>query len=96
MSELHDVKCWPTYFGPILQRKKTFELRLNDRNYKEGDYVRLREYSYSPDQESGKRWDYTGRELMLLITYVLQNDQESAVPEGLNPRYCIFSFEIVE
>jgi hypothetical protein len=62
MSE-HDLKCWPAYFSAVLDGRKTFELRKNDRGYREGDVLLLREYD--PDHL------YTGRELRRVVTYVL-------------------------
>jgi Domain of unknown function (DUF3850) len=51
----HDLKCWPTYFEAIRNGRKTYEIRLNDRNYKVGDTLWLREWN--PERH------YTGRSL---------------------------------
>ncbi len=40
----HHLKTWPPYFQMILDGQKTFELRKNDRDFKEGDYLILQEY----------------------------------------------------
>jgi hypothetical protein len=41
---IHDLKCWPPFFHLIQERLKTAEVRLNDRDYREGDVLLLREY----------------------------------------------------
>lgn len=54
---IHELKCWPEYFGPILDGRKTFEVRKNDRGFKAGHTLHLREWR--PQIEGGY---YTGRE----------------------------------
>lgn len=44
----HDLKCWPEYFCPMRDRLKTFEVRYNDREYKDGDRLYLREFIPCP------------------------------------------------
>lgn len=41
----HVLKIWPIYYDPILDGRKTFEVRRNDRFYKIGDILELREIS---------------------------------------------------
>ncbi len=60
---IHDLKCWPEFFEAILQGKKNFEVRYNDRGYAVGDTLWLREYDM-PTQT------YTGREMHLRVTYM--------------------------
>lgn len=45
----HHLKTWPPYFQMILDGSKTFDLRENDRDFQEGDYLVLEEYL--PDEE---------------------------------------------
>lgn len=80
---LHTLLCWPPYFGFILEGIKTFEIRKNDRNFKEGDYLRLREYN--PKQEGPDK--YTGRLLYARIGYILTPDLDNNF--GLEPGYCV-------
>jgi len=58
-----EKKVWPLYFQEILDNKKTFELRLNDFDIKEGDIFVLREWN-------PKTKDYTGRVLEKTVGYV--------------------------
>lgn len=39
----HELKIQPKYFRAILDGKKNFEIRKNDRGYKVGDKVVLKE-----------------------------------------------------
>lgn len=77
----HDLKIAPAYFDAVADGSKPFEVRFNDRNYKVGDVLLLREYV----EEQGH---YTGRTLERLVTYVLDNKnfcKEDLVILGLRP-----------
>jgi ASC-1-like (ASCH) protein len=61
---IHDLKCSKPYFEAVATGIKRFELRLNDRNYKVGDLLRLKEYcSFCQD--------YTGRSVIVSVLYIL-------------------------
>ena len=60
---IHDLKIWPEYFNVILSGEKTFELRKDDRGFRAGDTLLLKEWT----QHGG----YTGREKAFVVTYVL-------------------------
>lgn len=77
----HELKILPQYFEAIDSGDKTFELRLNDRDYHVGDMLYLREYSASCG-------GYTGRTLTKKVTYVLKHCPEY----GLKESYCILGF----
>lgn len=64
---VHDLKILPQFYRAVLERRKTFEVRQNDRPFAVGDYVNLHEYD--PDY-CGK---YTGRVWHGEITYVLND-----------------------
>jgi len=49
----HNLKTWPKFFAMVRSGRKTFELRVNDRNFQVGDMLVLREWD--PDEEH-----YTG------------------------------------
>lgn len=61
MSTIHDLKIGPFFFSAVSGGQKKAEFRENDRDFKCGDFLRLRE------------WDgeYTGSELMVVITHIL-------------------------
>lgn len=43
----HVLKCHPHFFAAIVEGKKTFEIRRDDRKYRVGDTMTLREYDPS-------------------------------------------------
>jgi len=61
----HSLKIFPGYFESVVDGSKTFEVRLNDRDYKAEDRIVLNEYDLV-----NKR--YTGRKTERVITYIEQ------------------------
>jgi hypothetical protein len=57
----HELKIKKEYFSAVATGKKTFEVRINDRNFKEEDLVILREFEGE---------EYTGRSILRKIGYV--------------------------
>lgn len=84
--KVHDLKIKPCYFQDIVDERKRFEIRKNDRNFNEGDTVFLREW----DKNKG----YTGRECRCIITNVFKNDDEE-LPFAIADDYVIFSICIL-
>ena len=60
----HELKILPEYFEPIVDGKKTFEVRKDDRQYQVGDILILRETNGH---------SYTGREVRVVVTYILRD-----------------------
>ena len=63
----HELKTWPEFFEAIVDGRKNFEVRRDDRGFQAGDSVYLREYN---PLHGGR---YTGRALEARIGYVLSN-----------------------
>ena len=82
----HDLKVWPEFFEPLAAGLKTFEVRKNDRGYRMGDYLTLREYL-------PHRNHYTGRSLTVLVTYILEG--ENAVSYGVAPGFVVMGFRTI-
>lgn len=61
---VHEVKLARMFYDDVKRGKKTFELRKNDRGYKEGDILEMREYSAGAE---------TGRKIRARITYILED-----------------------
>src|SRR3954470_11426726 len=40
----HELKCWPEFYKALVSGEKTFELRKNDRGFRVGDVLWLREW----------------------------------------------------
>jgi hypothetical protein len=66
---IHELKTWPEFYERIISGEKTFEVRKDDRGFRVGDVLRLREWRrLSIDPTYGS---YTGRETLRPVTYVL-------------------------
>lgn len=71
----HHLKTWPQYFEQVLSGEKTFELRKQDRNFTKGDVLVLEKYSFANET-------YTGREVTVEVTYVLNNAKAFGLMDG--------------
>lgn len=60
----HELKTWPEFYQALHTGEKTFELRVDDRGYRAGDVLHLREWN--PRSET-----YSGREMRRLVTYII-------------------------
>lgn len=60
---IHKLKIHPEYFEEVFTRKKSFEIRKNDRNFQIGDILLLQEYI--PETQ-----EYTGRVVERKVTYI--------------------------
>lgn len=70
---VHDLKCWPEFYGCVEDDSKPFEIRYNDRDYHVGDVLRIHEYEPLPGDQEGR---YTGREVEKTITYMTAFNQK--------------------
>ena len=66
-GETHHLKTWPTFFEEVVQGRKTFEVRLDDRGFEVGDLLHLEEWD--PQTKS-----FTGRDTTRLVTYLLRGN----------------------
>lgn len=66
MSVIHELKTVNPYFQHMWDRRKSFEVRKNDRNFKVGDKLLLREYE--PESDT-----YSDREIEIKINYILDD-----------------------
>jgi ParB family chromosome partitioning protein len=82
----HNLKCWPRPFQALHDGVKTFEWRLNDRDYEVGDILHLCEW----DPESGEQGNYTNRELKVVVTYILRGGKF-----GMPKKYVVMSVKPV-
>lgn len=59
----HYLKTWSKYFKPVVSGEKTFEIRINDRNYQIGDILVLQEYDFDTQT-------YTGDAFRVIVAYI--------------------------
>jgi hypothetical protein len=77
----HELKTWPESFDAVFHRKKKFEVRKNDRDYRVKDILRLRRF----DPE---RNEYTGGTCIRTVSHILQGGQF-----GIEPGYVVMSLD---
>lgn len=78
--KVHELKLWPEFYAPLQSGDKRFELRKDDRGFRAGDELVLREW----DPRSEK---YTGRELQGTVTYLCSG-------MGLQPGFVCMSVDV--
>jgi hypothetical protein len=74
-GKLHELKTWPNFFQAIDLGYKKFELRKNDRDFKTGDILRLKEYD--PIKEA-----FTGCFIDAVVGYVLKGPSDFGLKDG--------------
>jgi len=83
---IHELKTHPQFFAALYAGNKTFEVRKDDRGFKIGDELLLKEFY--PD---GASWDstkigYTGRILHRRIDYILRGGKF-----GIEEGFCVMA-----
>ena len=73
--KVHKLKTVNPYFKKVWNRKKLFELRKNDRNFKVNDKLILQEYD-------SKTEVYSGREIHCKISYIVKDCPDYGVLNG--------------
>lgn len=76
-NKIHELKILPEYFDLVRMDIKNFEVRKNDRDFKIGDTLELREWNGT---------EYTGRNQRREIGYILDN------PDYCKEGYVIIGF----
>lgn len=78
---IHALKTLPEYFLPVIEGKKGFEIRKNDRPFQVGDLLALNEWDAEMER-------YTGRSCLAYIDYILNDEaycKEGYVILGIKP-----------
>lgn len=77
--KIHEIKIAASFYDDVTNGRKRFELRKNDRDYKEGDSIKMLEF---------KDGRHTGRTIDADIIYLLENYT------GLEEGYCILGIDV--
>jgi hypothetical protein len=85
--ETHELKILPQYFNAVQDGSKNFEIRKNDRGFKVGDRLLLKEWD--------SMIEYTGKEITKEISYIFDS-KESNTLYGLEEGYCILGLKDIE
>lgn len=62
---IHELKILPEFYNAVKNGKKKFECRINDRDYRVGDILKLNEWN----------GQFTSQSLKAQITYILSDEQ---------------------
>lgn len=86
---IHHVKCHPHSFSQTRERKKDFEVRLDDRGYAVGDVLVMHEWD--PERAKVREAEgYTGPEVRGTIACIVANFA------GLAPGYVVLGVKWTE
>ena len=77
---VHELKTWPEFFQAVVNDRKPFEVRKNDRDFQERDTLILREW----EPDTG---EYSGRRATRSVSYVLRG------VAGLEAGYVVLGLE---
>ena len=73
--KVHELKTWPSFFHDVVIGQKTFEFRKNDRDFKEGDILFLKEYDPN-------RSEYLGGETLVIVARIYDSTGKFGIPDG--------------
>jgi hypothetical protein len=85
----HELKTWPDMFQGIWDGKKHHEVRKNDRGYKVGDFLELREWQPSEEPLRVTIEGYSGRRILAEVTWMTTGGSF-----GLPTDLCVLSIEV--
>lgn len=86
----HTLKTDPEPFQQVWDNQKTFEIRHNDRDFKPGDTLELRETVHSAtEMRNGSPLAYTGRSITCGVRHIMHGPIH-----GLTAGWCIMSIAV--
>jgi hypothetical protein len=89
---LHELKTDREVFQAVLDGRKTYEIRKNDRKFEDGDFLTLKETVFSgAEMGKGAPLRFTGHEIEARVTHILYGPIY-----GLVEGWVIMSIEILD
>jgi len=86
---IHYLKTDPLAYDAVSIEAKKFEIRLNDRNFLNGDVLILKRTKYTgAEMKAGKPLEYTGQMQGVQVTYIM-----SGPIYGLSEQWVIMSIK---
>lgn len=76
LTTTHHLKTHPEQYQAVIDGRKKFEVRKDDRGFNEGDVLHLEEWD--PETE-----DYTCRVGKFRVTYLLRGSAFGTIPKGV-------------
>ena len=101
-ATVHELKTWPEYWDALAGGFKKVEIRKNDRSFREGDYLLLRQWVPNRntiriskgEEDELLVGEYTGRCVMAKVTHILTSHSP---PGGLLPTgYVAMSIDVLD
>lgn len=83
----HELKTWPSQFFALVSGVKLAEFRKNDRDFRVGDELVLREW-IPGDSTPGC---YTGSQVRAWVTHIVSGTE---TPFGIPPGYVMMSLHL--
>lgn len=68
----HRLRTWPRYYQAVVEGRKTFEVRKDDRAFAVGDVLHLVEWSIHGGE--------TGREVKRKVIYIARRNNVTPIP----------------
>ena len=91
-GRVHDLKTWPEPYTAILDGRKHFEIRQDDRGYAVGDILLLKEFDPSKVGFMSPSYvGFTGREIRAVVTYMVPGGAW-----GLPSNLCVMNIRVLE
>jgi len=94
----HQLKCWPPGYEHLLDGRRRFDVRKNDRMFKVGDVIKFREFvpkmhaaKFGQDNEY-----YTGRNFFMRVRYILNPRPDRDPDCGLVSGYVALDLEMID
>ena len=87
---IHDLKIWTCFFDDVAEGRKTCELRRNDRPFRVGDYLVLREWDPMLSDAN-----YTGRQVAVEVTHVLNPVEDACIADGMKVGFVVLSIRLI-
>lgn len=89
MTSIHNLKTDPDVFAASWFGEKEYEIRFDDRDFKVGDRLILRETEHTGEEmKQGKELIYTGRMIACYVTHKLNDCY------GLKEGWCILDWHV--
>ena len=83
---MHELKLNSVFFDAVANGFKTFEVRKDDRGFKVGDTLLLKEIEFPGGENPSPTIHYTGRQCVAAVSYILAHDD---FPNGIAEGYVV-------